>query len=102
MAIGAYPTARQFALHSAPVRRHIHLRSDKGHSRKSVLMDKWIKTEQVFDRSYDCWDVQTDKERYCGYEVFPLIIRYGCPGRRREQRRRSPVRSESKRKPAGS
>ncbi len=23
-----------------------------------------IKTERVFDRSYDCWDVHTDKERY--------------------------------------
>lgn len=23
-----------------------------------------LKTERVFDRSYDCWDVHTDKERY--------------------------------------
>src|SRR5262245_44562629 len=23
-----------------------------------------IKTERVFDRSYDCWDVHTDQERY--------------------------------------
>src|SRR2546427_248417 len=23
-----------------------------------------VKTEHVFDRSYDCWDVHTNKERY--------------------------------------
>jgi len=29
-----------------------------------VLHAEKLKTERVFDRSYDCWDVHTDKERY--------------------------------------
>lgn len=35
----------------------------QAHGEKVQHAEK-IKTEHVFDRSYDCWDVHTDKERY--------------------------------------
>jgi hypothetical protein len=36
----------------------------QAHGEEKVEHAEWIKTEHVFDREFDCWDVHTDKGRW--------------------------------------